>query len=131
MWVKWLKDRVEQGCIFHIIIPARYTYFLVKLLLVKLKNLHTSAWSKVNYWITKHKPKMQKLLRWWNLAKLVTDTFVNFGNFFNSIILSPSPHPFSSGKMSSKNAVREEWTIPVCLGDNNKNLGESSAWGHE
>ena len=27
--------------------------------------------------------------RWWNLSKLVTDTFVIFGNSFNSIILSP------------------------------------------
>ena len=27
--------------------------------------------------------------RWWNLSKLVTDTCVNFGNSFNSIILSP------------------------------------------
>ena len=27
--------------------------------------------------------------RWWNLSKLVTNTLVNFGNFFNYIILSP------------------------------------------
>ena len=26
--------------------------------------------------------------RWWNLSKLVTNTLVNFGNFFNYIILS-------------------------------------------
>ena len=56
------------------------------------------------------------------------NTFVNFGNSFNSIILSPlSPQE----KISWKNAVREEWPIPVCLEDNDKNLGESFAWGHD
>ena len=33
-------------------------YFLVKILLVKLKNLHTSACLKLNYCTTKHKPKL-------------------------------------------------------------------------
>ena len=27
--------------------------------------------------------------RWWNLSKLVRNTFINFGNSFNSIIISP------------------------------------------
>ena len=58
--------------------------------------------------------------RWWNLSKLVTDTFVNFGNSFNSIILS---HLSPQEKISSKNAVREEWAIPVCLEDNDKTWG--------
>ena len=31
--------------------------------------------------------------------------------------------PFSSGKNILKNAVFEEWAIPVCLEDNDKNLG--------
>ena len=58
----------------------------------------------------------------------LTDSFVNFGNFFNSIILSPlSPRE----KISSKNAVLEEWTILVCLEDNDKNLKEIFAWGHD
>ena len=35
-WVKWLKNRVAQGSIFYVIIPAHYT-FLVKILLVKLR----------------------------------------------------------------------------------------------
>ena len=60
------------------------SYFLVKILLLKLKNLPISTCLKLNYCIAK-----QKLQRWWNLSKLVTDTFVNFGIFFNSIILSP------------------------------------------
>ena len=64
-------------------------YFLVKIFLVKLKNLHTSGCSKLNYCTTKHKPKMKRLQRWSNLSKLVTNTLVNCGNFFNSIILSP------------------------------------------
>ena len=33
-------------------------YFLVKILLVKLKNHHTSGCLKLNYYTTKHKPKM-------------------------------------------------------------------------
>ena len=37
-----------------------------------------------------------------------------FGNFFNSIILSPPP--FCWGKISSENAVREECVISFCLG---------------
>ena len=59
--------------------------------------------------------------RCWNLSKLVTDTFVNFGNSFSSIIL----YPFVlRKKISSKNAVREEWAIPVHLEDNDK-----KTWG--
>ena len=36
--------------------------------------------------LDKQKPKMCRLQRWWNLSKLVTNTLVIFGNFFNSII---------------------------------------------
>ena len=49
----------------------------------------------------------------------MTGTFVNFGNSFNSIILSPLS---SQEKISSKNAVQEEWAIPLFLEDNDKNL---------
>ena len=90
------------------------SYFLVKILLVKLKNLHISACLKLNYCTTK-----QRLQRWWNLSKLVTNTFVNFGIFFNSIIFSPLS---SQEKISSENTVWEEWAIPCCLEDNDKNL---------
>ena len=55
-----VNNRVGQGFIFHVITPANHIHFLVQILLVKLKNLHT---------------------------------------------------------------VWEEWGIPVCLGDNDKNLG--------
>ena len=72
--------------------------------------------------------KNVKVAKMWNLSKLVTDTFVNFGNSFNSTILSPlSPQE----KISSKKDVRKEWVITVCLEDNDKNLGESFAWGHD
>ena len=54
--VVMVKNRVGQGCIFHVIIPAHY--FLVKNLLVKIKNLHTSACLKLNCCTTKQKPKM-------------------------------------------------------------------------
>ena len=58
--------------------------------------------------------------------KPVTNNVANFGNFFNSIPL----HPLSAQeKISSKNAVREEWEIPVCLGDNDKNLGGGGGGG--
>ena len=53
--------------------------FLVKILLVKLKNLHTSACLRLNYGTTKQKPKMQRLQRWWNLSKLVTNTLLSAG----------------------------------------------------
>ena len=33
-------------------------YFIVNILLVKLKNLHTAAYLKLNYCTTKHKPEM-------------------------------------------------------------------------
>ena len=39
------KKRVGQGCIFHVNIPP---YFLMKILLVNLKTLHTSACLKLN-----------------------------------------------------------------------------------
>ena len=99
-------------------------YFLVKILLVKIKNLHTSAWLKLNYCTSKHKPKMESLQRWWNLSKRVTNSLVNFGNFFNSLILSPPFFP--QEKISSEIAVREEWVIPLCQGIM---MGESFAWG--
>ena len=45
-WVKWLKNGVG-GFIFHaVILPL---YFLVKMLLVKLKNFYTSAYLNLNY----------------------------------------------------------------------------------
>ena len=72
----------------------------------------------------------------WNLSKLVTNALVNFGNFFNYLILSPlaaTPSaPLSAQEIiSSENAVQEEWAMPVCLRDNDKNLGESFAWDLE
>ena len=56
----------------------------------------------------------------------MTSALVNFGNFFNSIVLPPPPFS-AQEKMSSENAVRGEWAIPVCLGHNDKNLGKSFA----
>ena len=57
LWfVKWLKYRVGQGFIFHVIVPVHC--FLVKILLVTLKNLHTSAYLNLNYCTTKQKPQM-------------------------------------------------------------------------
>ena len=61
-----------------------------------------------------------RLQRWWDLSRLLTNIFVNFGNFFNSIILSP----FLLRKKYLQKT--EEWAIPVWLEDNDKNLG---GWG--
>ena len=136
---KMRKNCKEKDLIWHMVgemvkkqgrarlyISCNYSctsYFLVKILLVKLKNLPISECLKLNYCIAK-----QRLQRWWNLPKLVTDTFVNFGIFFNSIILSPF---LLMKKYLERNTVREERTIPICLEDNYKNLGESFAWRHE
>ena len=84
------------------------SYFLAKILLVKLKNLLISACFKLNYCTTK-----QRLQRWWNLYKLVTNTLVNFGIFFNSIILST----FSSQeKISSKTLFGRNEQFPSAWG---------------
>ena len=49
----------------------------------------------------------------------------NFVNFFNSV----TPPFFCWGKNRSlENTVQEEWVIYVCVGVNDKNLGESFAW---
>ena len=56
MVAEMIKKGVGQGCIFHVIIPSHYI-FLVKILLVKLKHLYTSACLKLNY-CAKQKPKM-------------------------------------------------------------------------
>ena len=41
------------------------------------------------------------------------------------------PIPLLISVILSKIAVREEWEIPVCLADNDKNMRESFAWGHD
>ena len=70
-----VKNRVGQGCIFHVIIPGHHT--------------------------------------------------------FSENFISPPPLFFPQEKISSKNAVWQEWEIPVFQEDNDKNLGESFALGHE
>ena len=47
--MKWLKNRVGKGCTFNAII----LYFLVKILLVKLKNLHISSMLEDKLWHSK------------------------------------------------------------------------------
>ena len=86
-----LGEMVKKQGWARLFISCNYSctfYFLVKILLVKLKNLHTSACLKLNCCTTKHKPKLERLQRWWNISKLVTNTLVNFSNFLNYIILS-------------------------------------------
>ena len=59
------------------------SYCLLKILLVKLKNLHISACLKLNYCTAK-----QRLQRWWNLSKLVTDTCDRYTFFDNFRIIT-------------------------------------------
>ena len=49
----------------------------------------------------------------------------NFGYFFSSIILS---HFCLVENRLSKNAVWGKWVISVCLGGDDKNLGEIFVW---
>ena len=83
-------------------------YFLVKILLVKLKNLHTSACLKLNYCTTKQTKNVK-------VAKMVefikTNTLVNF---FNSILLS------------SLFLLRKEYLQKTLFG---RNAQFPSAWG--
>ena len=48
-------------------------------------------------------------------------TLVNCGNFSNYIILSPLF--LFRKKYLEKMLFEKEWAIPVCLGNNDKNLG--------
>ena len=72
---------------------------------------------------------MESLQRWWNLSKRVTNSLVNFGNFFNSLILSP---PFfsseknifrnrCSGGMGNSSLSGDNDGGEFCLGDMSKN----------
>ena len=54
--------------------------------LVKILELSHLSMLEAKLLLNKQKPKMYRLQRWWNLSKLVTNTLVIFGNFFNSII---------------------------------------------
>ena len=56
-------EMVEKYCRAKLYTSYNYScklYFLVKILLVKLKNLHNSACLKLNYGTAKQKPKMLK-----------------------------------------------------------------------
>ena len=126
-WVKWLNSRVGQGYIFHVY--SCTLYFLVKILLViVLKNFYTSACLKLNYCTTKRKLKMLRLQRQWNLSKLVTSTLVNFANFFNSIILSPSF--LLRKKYLQKTLFGRNWQFLSAWGIMIKTW-ESFTWGHD
>ena len=51
---------------------------------------------------------------------------LNFGDFFNSIILPPT---FIWGKTDLQKTLF--WVISSCLGGNDKNQGESFSWEQE
>ena len=72
---------VEQGSIFHEIIPAHYT-FLAMILLVRLKKLHTSPCMNLDYGTAKQYPKMVRFIK---TGDQYSHKF-NFGHFFSSAV---------------------------------------------
>ena len=60
---KWVRARFYLSYNY-----SSTLYFLVKILLVKLKNLHTSACLNPNYGRAKQKPRMRRVLKWWDLS---------------------------------------------------------------
>ena len=102
--------------------------FLVKILLVKLKSLHTSACLNLNCGRAKQNAKIWRVQRWWNLSKLLTNTLTNFnlGLFFSSLIVPPPPPPLRIEIDIQKILLGGNgwWWEPVehsCLGDISKN----------
>ena len=96
-------------------------YFLVKILLVKLKNLHTSACLNLNYGTAKQKPKMVELIK-------TRDQYphkINFGHFFH-LFHSFLP-PFRRGKTDFQKFCLGRWVISFCLGGDDKNQRDSFA----
>ena len=85
--------------------------FLVKILLVKLKSLHTSACLNLNCDTAKQNAKIWRVQRWWNLSKLWTNTLTNFNLglfFFSSLIFPPS---FEDRDRYSKNTSWGKWVM--------------------
>ena len=80
-----------SGARFYLSYYSCTLYFLVKILLVNLKNLDTWAYSNLNYGTTKSSPKKWRSQRWWDLLKLLT-------NNLTSVILAT----FSVLKLNSK-----------------------------
>ena len=85
-------------------------YFLMKLLLVKLKNLRTSALLNLNYGTTEIKnikvAKMMELIK-------TFDQYPHKWSFFQ--LHNPSPF-LLGGNRVSENAVLVKWVISFCLG---------------
>ena len=73
----WTVCRFKEWCFFRgrgQIPQCPLWYLLVKMLLARLNNLHTSASLNLNYGTTKQKTKMWRLQEWWNL-KFLTSMF--------------------------------------------------------
>ena len=107
-WVKWLKNRVGEDCVCHVIIPAHYTEKPSHFSRLEAKLWHIKTETK--------NIKVAKLQSWWNLSKLVTNITVVCS--FNSSMTTPPPSPsFLLGEnRSSEDAVCDEWVIFFCMG---------------
>ena len=80
-------------------------YILVDILLIKLKNVLTSACLKLNHGTAKQKQKNIKVAKMVEFIKTCEQYLLkfNFGNFFNSILLSP----FCWGKIDLQKTLFE------------------------
>ena len=110
--MKWLKK--GQAKVFFDIIYLCTLYFLVKILLVKLKILHTLAYVNVNYGTKKTETKTVKFGRMVQFIETYDQCprKFNFSHFFSSIILCLS----ARGKIDFiENTARVKWVIFFCL----------------
>ena len=94
MVTKWCRERFYLSCN-----NSCALYISVKILLVKLKNFHTSGCLNLNYDTTKQKSKMRKVQRWWDLSKHVVNTITNLILVILSALQFP-PHAFCWGKLN-------------------------------
>ena len=93
-------------------------YLLLKVLLIKVKTLHTSAYFNLNKATTKQKPKMWRVQRWWDLSKLVTNTLTSLILVILSTLFCflSLPSTFSWGQIAfqnNKNSQRKTTKNPL------------------
>ena len=121
---KWSRAGFYLSCNYSCTL-----YFLLKILLAKLKEPFYFNILESKSWCSNNKPKMWGEQRWWDLLKLETNTFTSlYLVIFSTIIATLF---LLVGNRFWKTAAWGKWVISFCLGGDNKNLWESLAKGHE